>query len=126
MKNAIKPERKLYQDLKKNTCSIIWNRIENLSLLGMPDLLGYNNSRHFFTVELKVARGNKVRFSPHQIAFHKSHPDKTFILLRTLGPRSLKLVPGSMIQELWSKGHGSCFTIADSWTGIQEAFDNIF
>ena len=48
------PERKLYQDLKKNTTGILWNRIENLSLLGMPDVLGYNNSRVFFTVELKV------------------------------------------------------------------------
>ena len=61
LKNAIKPERKLYQDLKKNTCCIKWNRIENLSLLGMPDVLGYNTSGHFFTVELKVARGNKVQ-----------------------------------------------------------------
>ena len=32
---------------------------ENLSLLGTPDLLGYNNHWHFFTVELKVASGNK-------------------------------------------------------------------
>jgi len=32
------PERKLYQDLKKNSKGIIWNRIENLSLLGMPDV----------------------------------------------------------------------------------------
>ena len=50
------PERKLYQDLKKNTKGIIWNRIENLSLLGMPDVLGYNSSGVFFTVELKVAK----------------------------------------------------------------------
>jgi len=97
------PERKLYQDLKKNTCSIIWNRVENLSLLGMPDLLGYNTSGHFFTVELKVAKGNKVSFSPHQIAFHKSHPKNTFILVRALGPRSLKLVPGSMVHDLWPR-----------------------
>ena len=120
------PERKLYQDLKKNTNGIIWNRIENLSLLGMPDVLGYNNSGVFFTVELKVAKGNKVKFSPHQIAFHKSHPKKTFILVRTLGPCSLKLVPGSEIHDLWSVGHGACLTLATSWTGVQESFDNIF
>ena len=120
------PERKLYQDLKKNTKGIIWNRIENLSLLGMPDVLGYNTSGVFFTIELKVAKGNKVKFSPHQIAFHKSHPKKTFILVRTLGPCSLKLVPGSEIHDLWSKGHDSCFTVADSWTTVQETFNNIF
>jgi hypothetical protein len=56
------PEVKLYKDLKKNTPNILWNRIENLSLLGMPDLLGYNKKQHFFTVELKVAKGNKIKF----------------------------------------------------------------
>ena len=121
MKNAVKPERKLWQDLKKNTCSIQWNRIENLSLLGMPDVLGYTNSGHFFTVELKVAKGNKVRFSPHQISFHKTHPKNTFILLRTLGPRALKLVPGNKIQELLSKGHGPWDVI--DWIQIQKTFE---
>ena len=120
------PEAKLYKKLKKATPRIIWNRIENLSLLGMPDVLGYNHSGKFFTVELKVAKGNKVNFSPHQIAFHKSHPKNTFILVRALGPRSLKLVPGSEIHDLWSVGHGSCFTVADSWTTVQETFNNIF
>ncbi len=120
------PEAKLYKKLKTESTNIIWNSIENLSLLGMPDVLGYNSSGHFFTVELKVAKGNFVRFSPHQIAFHKSHPKKTFILVRALGPRSLKLVPGSEIHDLWSKGHDSCFTVADSWTAVQETFNNIF
>ena len=68
------PERKLYQKLKSKTPKIIWNRLENLSLSGTPDLLGYNTSGHFFTVELKVCKGNKIRFSPHQIAFHIKHP----------------------------------------------------
>ena len=112
------PERKLYQDLKKNTKGIIWNRIENLSLLGMPDVLGYNSSGHFFTVELKVTKGNKVRFSPHQIAFHKSHPKKTFILIKPLGQRSLKLIPVSEIHDLWSKGHDSCLTLG-AWTLVR-------
>ena len=98
------PERKLYQDLKKNTCSIIWNRIENVSLLGMPDVLGYNNSGHFFTVELKIARVNKLKFSPHQIAFHVAHPKNTFIIAETLGPRSVKLFRGSRIMELVACG----------------------
>ena len=115
------PERKLYQDLKKNTKGIIWNRIENLSLLGMPDVLGYTNSGHFFTVELKVAKGNKVKFSPHQIAFHKSHPKNTFILARTLGPCSLKLIPGAMVHDLWSTGHGAWSSV--TWLEIQKTFE---
>ena len=114
------PERKLYQDLKKNTCSIIWNRIENLSLLGMPDVLGYNTSGHFFTIELKVTKGNKVKFSPHQIAFHKTHPHNTFILARTLGRRSLKLVPGSMLDDLLRDGFACSSVACVSWPTVLE------
>ena len=119
------PERKLYQDLKKNTCSIIWNRIENLSLLGMPDVLGYNHSGKFFTVELKVAKGNKVNFSPHQIAFHLSHPKNTFILINALGQRCVKLFPGSLVRDLSTEGHRTSWPLADSWSEIQKKFNQV-
>jgi len=101
------PESKLYQKLRKKSSGIIWTRLENLSLLGCPDLLGYNTYGHFFTVELKVTRGNKLKFSPHQIAFHKTHPKNTFIIAEALGPRSTKLVQmyqGSRITELEACG----------------------
>ena len=101
------PEAKLYKKLKTKTSRIIWNRIENLSILGMPDLLGYNSSGHFFTVELKITRANKLKFSPHQIAFHVAHPRNTFILAEALGPRSSKLIHlfrGSQIRELVACG----------------------
>ena len=98
------PERKLYQKLKSKTPKIIWNRLENLSLSGTPDLLGYNTSGNFFTVELKVTKSNKVRFSPHQIAFHVKHPNNTFILLEHLGSGAVKLFRGSRIKELAACG----------------------
>ena len=98
------PERKLYQKLKKDIPSISWIRLENLSLSGTPDLLGYNTSGTFFTIELKVTKSNKVRFSPHQIAFHVKHPHNTFILVEHLGQRSVKLFSGSMIHELDARG----------------------
>jgi hypothetical protein len=98
------PEAKLYKKLKTKTPRIIWNRIENLSLPGMPDLLGYNSSGHFFTVELKITRANKLKFSPHQIAFHVAHPQNTFILAEALGPRLVKLFRGSRIRELAACG----------------------
>ena len=104
MKNAVKPERKLYQDLKKNTCCIKCNRIENLSLLGMPDVLGYNTSGHFFTVELKITSNNKIRFSPHQISFHLLHPKNTFILAKKPSQGSCKLFPGTSILALVKEG----------------------
>ena len=98
------PEAKLYQKLKRNFKSISLIRIENNSLLGTPDLLGYNNSGHFFTVELKVTKSNKVRFSPHQIAFHVKHPRNSFILVEHLGSGCLKLFPGSGILALEACG----------------------
>ena len=101
------PEQKLYRELKKATPKIIWNRIENLSIPGMPDLLGYNKSGTFFTVELKVTEGRKIRFSPHQIAFHVTHPNNTFIIAEARGPRSTnryQMFRGSRIMELVASG----------------------
>ena len=98
------PEAKLYKKLKTQTPKIIWTRIENLSLLGTPDLLGYNDSGTFFTLELKITRANKLKFSPHQIAFHVAHPHNTFILAEALGPRLVKLFRGSRIRELAACG----------------------
>ena len=100
-------EQKLYKKLKESTPQIIWNRVENLSLPGMPDLLGYNNSGRFFTVELKVTKGIKIRFSPHQIAWHVQHPNNTFILVAALGPRAVdryQMFRGSRIMELVACG----------------------
>jgi len=87
----LKPERKFWQELKQKTPNIIWTRIENLALPGVPDLLGYNKNQHFFTVELKVSSSSRVRFSPHQIAFHTLHPKNSFILVKSLAPRHQKL-----------------------------------
>ena len=94
------PERKLYQKVKKTFSDFSLIRLENNSLLGTPDLLGYNNSGHFFTIELKVTSGNKIKFSPHQIAFHVKHPHNTFIIAEALGPSTVKLFRGSRILEL--------------------------
>ena len=101
------PEQKLYKKLKDATPQIIWNRIENISLLGMPDLLGYNNSGTFFTVELKVTKGRKIRFSPHQIAWHVQHPNNSFILAEARGPGTanrFQMFRGSRIRELVACG----------------------
>ena len=98
------PEAKLYKKLKRKLPKISWIRLENNSLLGTPDLLGYNTSGHFFTLELKVTKSNKVRFSPHQIAFHVRHPNNTFICIEHLGSGAVKLFSGSRIEELAACG----------------------
>ena len=94
------PERKLYQKIKKYFSNFSLIRLENNSLHGTPDLLVSNARGHFFTIELKVTKSNKVKFSPHQIAFHVRHPRNTFILVEALGQRSVKLFPGSGIKAL--------------------------
>ena len=103
------PEAKFYQNVKQNFKSFSLIRIENISLLGTPDLLVCNTSGHFCTVELKVTKGNKIKFSPHQIAFHKRHPKNTFIMVKALGPLPKKtfsvfLFQGSRISELVACG----------------------
>ena len=116
------PEAKLYQKLRKKSSGIIWTRLENISSLGTPDLLGYNSFGHFFTVELKVTRGNKLKFSPHQISFHKTHPTNTFILAEALGPRSSKLIHlfhGSRINELVTLG----LTLEACRLGLEASMD---
>jgi len=100
----MKFESKFYNELKRNTPQIRWTRLENSSVFGTPDLLGYNTNHHFFTVELKVTKSNSLRFSPHQIAFHKLHPKNSFILAKHLGPCAVKLYEGSRIMELVACG----------------------
>ena len=48
-------------------------RIENTSALGTPDLLLLDRNKSFHLLELKVAKGNKVLLSPHQISFCVRH-----------------------------------------------------
>ena len=103
------PEAKFYQQIKRNFKSLSLIRIENNSLLGTPDLLVCNTSGHFCTIELKVTKSKKIRFSPHQIAFHKRHSDNTFIMVKALGPlpkntSSVFLYRGTRISELAACG----------------------
>ena len=100
----VKNETKFWQEVKRNTPEISWTRIENTSLLGTPDLLGYNVNSNFFTVELKVTKSNKVIFSPHQIAFHVRHPNSTFIMVKHLASRDVKLYEGRDIMKLVACG----------------------
>ena len=100
----MKNESKFYHEIKKNIPQISWIRLENSVLLGVADLLAYNVNCTFFTVELKVARGNKITFSPHQIAFHIRHTKNTFICVKGQGSRSPKLFEGAKVRELSKVG----------------------
>jgi len=100
----VKPEKKLWHEIKeiniKNNCKLSFTRLENSAAWGTPDILGYNSSGHFFTIELKATRGNKVRLSPHQISFHIRHPNNTFIMVKDLSLNLVKLYEGKVIKDL--------------------------
>jgi hypothetical protein len=100
----LKLESKFWKEWKAFTPNILWTRLENMSSLGTPDLLGYNKNKTFFTVELKVTTGNSVRLSPHQMSFHIRHPENTFILVKSLASSISKLYEGKNIKELAARG----------------------
>ena len=120
----MKNESKFYHEIKKNLSEISWTRLENYVLFGTPDLLGYNDNNTFFTIELKVARGNKITFSPHQIAFHIRHPKKTFICVKGQDPRSPKLFEGSKVHELLNVGFKSR-ALAQGYEDIKKVFNSL-
>jgi hypothetical protein len=100
----LKPERKLWQKVKKFMPEISFTRLENLSGFGTPDLLCYNKKGTFFTCELKVSKGNSVKLSPHQISFHVKHPHNTFILVSSERDKTEKLYEGSRCLQLVACG----------------------
>ena len=98
-------EKDLWRELKKFKSKIIWTRLENRALFGTPDILGYNSNGHFFLVELKLTKVNKVRLSPHQISFFVRHPKNSFVLVAgSPDPKLVRLYPGSRILELVASG----------------------
>jgi hypothetical protein len=100
----MKPETKFYAKVKKYFTEFSLIRLENLSVPGTPDLLVYNNNCNFFTIELKVTKTNKIKFSPHQIGFHVKHPLNTFILVLDASLNVPKLYEGKDIKELAAGG----------------------
>ena len=97
-------EAKFYQYFKKNTPDFWFTRIENSTALGTPDALVYGKSGHFFTIEFKVTKRYKLRFSPHQISFHVRHPHNAFILATTTAACCPILYEGHQIRDLAASG----------------------
>ena len=101
----MKLEKDLWRELKRLKSKINWTRLENRALFGTPDILGYNSNGHFFLVELKLTKVNKIRFSPHQIAFFVRHPKNSFVLVAgSPDPKLVRLYPGHRILELVTSG----------------------
>ena len=115
----MKPESKFWQQVKKNTPKIQWTRLESWSSFGVPDLLGYNDSCGFFMCELKIARGDKIHLSPHQIMFHTTMTKRNFILVKEASSRSVILYESSEINKLQSSLRDAKTAAQNDWTAIQ-------
>jgi hypothetical protein len=115
----LKPERKFWHKIKKAMPEISFTRLENLSSLGTPDLLCYNKKGTFFTVELKVAKVNSVKLSPHQISFHVRHPKNSFILVSSDAYKDEKLYEGSRCLPLATEG----LKLAACYSGLDSIYD---
>lgn len=113
---ATKPETLLYQRLKENLPpESRLTRIESRVGLGIPDCLLAIKDCGFAMLELKVVkRGRKIKFSPHQIAFHTAHAAlkvPTYILVQYHPPKAPTihgaqwlLYKGKQVQDLMERG----------------------
>ena len=93
-------EKNLYNQLKNNTKSVIWTRIETSTGLGVPDLFGFY--KRGFWLELKQIINNKLNFSAHQIAWihrHYSAGCPVFVLARDPLTKGAKLFSGSIVRD---------------------------
>jgi len=54
--------------IKKNLIIYNWMRIETTTMAGFPDLIGVSPQLDTIFIEAKVAIGNKIKLSPHQIS----------------------------------------------------------
>ena len=56
--------------IKKKLTIYDWLRIETTTLHGFPDMIGVAPRLDTIFIEAKVATGNKIKLSPHQIAMN--------------------------------------------------------
>ena len=100
--------------IKKNITIYNWIRIETTTLHGFPDLIGITPQMDTIFVEVKVATGNKIRLSPHQIAMNiklwEQTGGKNYIMVfkkklaKHLPPETIYLYEGRYSLELSRNG----------------------
>ena len=116
---TMKPESKFWKLIKKNTPKIQWTRLESWASFGVPDLLGYNDSCGFFMVEMKVARGPKISFSPHQKLFHVTRTKRNFVLVHDPSLKCTKLFESSAVPGLITDHRETPSLAINDWDHIQ-------
>ena len=92
------PEANFWNQIRANLPKkSLATRIENKHGGGIPDVHLLMDGLPIW-IELKVTNANAVKLSPHQVAWHTAYWARgglSFILVKTLGSRSLFLFRGS-------------------------------
>ena len=102
----MKPESKLWQEVKENMPDIFWTRFENWVSPGVPDVHGIKDGISFW-VELKVIRSNKINLSPHQIMWNYKYSlrgGRSFIMAKALSQSLLYIFPGAIVHSIAGEG----------------------
>ena len=113
--------------IKKNITIYNWIRIETTTMHGFPDLIGIAPQMDTIFVEAKVAVGNKVKLSPHQIAMNiklwKETGGMNYIIVfkkklaKHLPPDTINLYEGRFSLEVSRNGVNEPPT-REGWTTI--------
>ena len=115
----MKPESKFWQIIKKKTPKIHWTRLESWSSFGTPDLLGYHDTCGFFMCEMKIARGPKIVFSPHQKLFHQTRTKRNFIIVQDACHGHIKLYESAAIIGLLTDHREARCLALNDWDHIE-------
>ena len=102
-------------------------RIENISGGGVPDVHCMLDGLPFW-LELKVANKKRVKYSPHQIAWHTAYAARgglSFFLISTLSSKQIHVIEGRdamrMAQEPSFEGLGRSFAgKGEVWAALGE------
>lgn len=95
-------ETTLYQNLKKHLPQVHWQRIESPMTQGTPDVNGCIQAQEFW-LELKIARGNKIKFSNFQCNWavkRMASGGKVFSLIQHQDNKWIRLYEGNQFRKL--------------------------
>jgi Holliday junction resolvase len=102
---SAKPESRLWKTLRDGLTDVHWTRIESWAAPGVPDVNGCAEFGEFW-IELKVIKNNRIKLSPHQIAWHTLRTrigGRSYILAREAAKTPLILFSGEQAKDLHDK-----------------------
>ena len=120
--------------IKKNITIYNWMRIETTTMHGFPDMIGVAPRLDTVFIEAKVAVGNKVKLSPHQISTNiklwKETGGCNYIMVfkknqaKPLSPEAINLYEGRFSLDLSRNGVSEPPT-AQGWDTISSFLKRI-